>query len=416
MEDMRNIQAIDSLDDMTGIIKNELENIAEGFISVGYYLKKTMDDQLYRQKGYENLYEYAKDVFGIGRTTAIRFMEINEKYSIGGYSPQIEDKWKGYGSSKLTEMLGLPEEIREAVPVEATVRDIREAKGIVRVTESHYSDQMELCDIAQEPEESKDWLELLVKEVFKENKEAFRKMVDWERKDIGCDEREIEEDVLAIVNPTKFKMIRLERANVLLQEKCIRVMPYRDQGQQEEYTYIDFAKTFEEVFYPNYPDISAPIQQVYEQVYGVAMEEVKKEKTEKTIPKEEKKEIKADKAPEKSKEPQEKEIPVKTKEAIEEEPVKAEDEQIPGQTELTKDFPQYCPPQEVKTFYKTRKEHLEGLDGREAGEYMARVMENTIKKLHNTSMQVLTQGTFWTGLLTKEVDEKGEEIIEVDTK
>lgn len=35
---MRNIQAIDSLDDMTGIIKNELENIAEGFISVGYYL------------------------------------------------------------------------------------------------------------------------------------------------------------------------------------------------------------------------------------------------------------------------------------------------------------------------------------------------------------------------------------------
>lgn len=47
---------------------------------------------------------------------------------------------------------------------------------------------------------------------------------------------------------------------------------------------------------------------------------------------------------------------------------------------------------------------------------MARVMESTIKKLHNTSMQVLTQGTFWTGLLTKEVDEKGEEIIEVDTK
>lgn len=63
-----------------------------------------------------------------------------------------------------------------------------------------------------------------------------------------------------------------------------------------------------------------------------------------------------------------------------------------------------------------KKEHLEGLDGREAGEYMARVMENTIKKLHNTSMQVLTQGTFWTGLLTKEVDEKGEEIIEVSEK
>lgn len=140
---------IDNIDDMTDIIKNQLNDIAEGFVSVGYYLRKTDETMLYKQKGYKTIYEYAKDTFGIGRSTASRFMEINQKYSKDGYSPEIDLKWSGYGSSKLTEMLGLPEDVQEAIPVDATVRDIREAKGIIRETEHNYSDQMELCDIAQ---------------------------------------------------------------------------------------------------------------------------------------------------------------------------------------------------------------------------------------------------------------------------
>lgn len=141
---MDEIRAIESLDEMTILIKALLNDITESFISVGFYLKKTEQDELYKQAGYRNIWEYAKDTFGIGRSTASRFMDINTKYSIGGFSPQIDDKWRGYGSSKLTEMLGLPEEIQEAIPTEATVKDIREAKGIIRETEAHYDDQMEL--------------------------------------------------------------------------------------------------------------------------------------------------------------------------------------------------------------------------------------------------------------------------------
>ena len=72
---------IDNIDDMTDIIKNQLNDIAEGFVSVGYYLRKTDETMLYKQKGYKTIYEYAKDTFGIGRSTASRFMEINQKYS-----------------------------------------------------------------------------------------------------------------------------------------------------------------------------------------------------------------------------------------------------------------------------------------------------------------------------------------------
>ena len=61
---------IDNIDDMTDIIKNQLNDIAEGFVSVGYYLRKTDETMLYKQKGYKTIYEYAKDTFGIGRSTA----------------------------------------------------------------------------------------------------------------------------------------------------------------------------------------------------------------------------------------------------------------------------------------------------------------------------------------------------------
>ena len=258
MYNMQETRAIDNLDDMTGIIKNELNNITEGFIAVGYYLRKTAKDELYRQKGYQNLFDYAIENFGIKRTTAIRFMEINEKYSIGGYSPEIDEKWRGYGSSKLTEMLGLPEEIREEVPAEATVKDLREAKTIIRETESKYSSQLELCDVAQEEPEPQDWMRQVVIEICRD-KNMFMEMVEYERKDIGNDRKGIEEDILTMVNPSKFKMLRMKRANVFMQEKAIRVMPYKINGvvpDTEEFTYIDLAMAFEELCYPNYPDIS----------------------------------------------------------------------------------------------------------------------------------------------------------------
>ena len=256
---------IDNIDDMTDIIKNQLNDIAEGFVSVGYYLRKTDETMLYKQKGYKTIYEYAKDTFGIGRSTASRFMEINQKYSKDGYSPEIDLKWSGYGSSKLTEMLGLPEDVQEAIPVDATVRDIREAKGIIRETEHNYSDQMELCDIAQPDPAEADWLMELIKQYFsKENRDAFQKMTDWLRKDEP--EKDITVSILLIINPTKFKMIRLERANVMLTVDKIKVMPYRNQGEQQEYTYIDFGRAFETMFYP--AGISTPINEAYQSVYG----------------------------------------------------------------------------------------------------------------------------------------------------
>lgn len=460
LNNMSEVRAIDNLDDMTGIIKNELNNITEGFVAVGYYLKKTAQDELYKQKGYQSLFDYAKENFGISRPTAIRFMEINDTYSIGGFSPEIDERWRGYGSSKLTEMLGLPEEIREAVPAEATVKDLREAKTIIRETESKYSPQMELCDVAQTPEEPQDWMKLLAIQVF-HDKDTFLAMVDWSRKDIGNDRKGIEEEILAMVNPTKFKMMRLEKANVMMQEKSIRVMPYKVNGilpEPEEHTYIDLAMAFEEICFPNYPDVSEPVQQIYERVYGEPLYEQKEEPKKPEKPRKEDKPKKSDKAIKVKKNESGSVHPVEEKELKNEEQRDCErtaeqtdteqeeeesqgeeiaqaqkssehqeileEDQIPGQTELTKDFPQYCPEsmlnppeepqeepeQEVKSAYGTRRQYLAKHSEEEIGTYLAAVLEKKIRSMNNTSFKIFVDPEFWTKILMEEVDEEGREI------
>ncbi len=435
---------IDNIDDMTNIIKNQLNDIAEGFVSVGYYLRKTEDTMLYKQKGYKSIYEYAKDTFGIGRTTASRFMEINQKYSRDGYSPEIDMKWSGYGSSKLTEMLGLPEEVQEVIPVDATVRDIREAKGIIRETEHNYSDQMELCDIAQTDPDETNWLIELIKQYFsKEDRDAFQKMTDWLRSDEP--EEDVTASILLIVNPTKFKMIRLERANVMLTVDKIKVMPYRNQGEQEEYTYIDFGRAFETMFYPG--GMSTPINDAYQGVYGEAYYKEKSEhsapKVEKTPTKSERSETKQSDSPTKSEETttENEEKTTKTPDATaisakteEKEPEKEEETtevktefqqentdetQIPGQTELTKDFPEYCPPnmnppeeqqEEVKGAYATRRLYISSIPADEAAEYMGKAMERAIRNMPGVSFGVLTKESFWKEFFETEVDQNGDAI------
>ncbi len=376
---MKDLRAVESLEEATRIIRNELENIAEGFIAVGYYLKKVRDDGMYSQEGYGSLYEYAKETFGISRFTASRFMEINDKYSIGGYSPQIEDRWRGYGSSKLTEMLGLPEEIAGEVPKEATVADIREAKKTIRETESHYEDQYELCDIAPEgqQDEPDDWITALVKHFFlHEGRKKYKEFALWVKTG-GPDRYGADEDIMETVNPSKFRVIRLDRANVMMHASGIRIIPYRGQGQNAEYTYMDFAEEFRKTFCQ-----AGSSEEAFRLVYGEPLDGTE------TPPHSGNKGKDGTSAPEKDrKKPKSAETGKKEpgkrpgKAAAETPPHSGntkcradseyrKEEQIPGQMEITGDMPEYCPDAREETGQKEGADSEEKPETTECREFM----------------------------------------------
>ena len=110
------------------IIRNKLQGMTQNFIGIGFYLRQIKETEGFRKDGYESIYEFAEDQYGIKRSTAIRWMQMNEKFSQGGYSPFLDSGYKNFGKSQLQEMLYLDSEQLEEVTPEMTVREIREIR------------------------------------------------------------------------------------------------------------------------------------------------------------------------------------------------------------------------------------------------------------------------------------------------
>ena len=109
-------------------LQRELNNLANGFVKTGYYLKRIRDTEAYSNDGYNSVYEFAEKEYGITRTVASRFMSINDKFSEDGYSLELKEQYKGLGSSRLSEMLSLPEEDHAMISNVTKIEDIRELK------------------------------------------------------------------------------------------------------------------------------------------------------------------------------------------------------------------------------------------------------------------------------------------------
>lgn len=113
--------------DLKSGIRNHLNNAAEDFFMVGYFLRQISENTLFTEDGYKNIWDFAKGEYGLSTSSASRFMAINARFSIDG-GEHMAEKYIGMGVSKLQEMLGLPDEELEKVTQETTVREIRAMK------------------------------------------------------------------------------------------------------------------------------------------------------------------------------------------------------------------------------------------------------------------------------------------------
>ena len=133
-------------------LKRDLNGVAESFVRIGYTLRKIEEQQLYQKDGYETIADFASKEYGLSPSTVSRFMAINAKYSIDGYSERLRPEFAGIGSSKLAEMLTLPDGDLEMIRPGTTRETIRELKQFN----------------AQEPGESGD-LQELIQSFFQDN-------------------------------------------------------------------------------------------------------------------------------------------------------------------------------------------------------------------------------------------------------
>ena len=110
------------------ILREKLDYMKKNFIAAGYYMKYIRDHELFREDGYESIWEFAEDNYGIKKSTASRWMAMNDKFSQDGNSPILAEEFRGFEKSQLQEMLYLDDKQIEAVTPDMTVKEIRKVR------------------------------------------------------------------------------------------------------------------------------------------------------------------------------------------------------------------------------------------------------------------------------------------------
>ncbi|RHS85486.1 hypothetical protein [Clostridium sp. AM42-4] len=131
-------------DDAKNFIRDDIVSIARNFISVGYYLKFVRDDELYREDHYASIWEFAYAEFGLSKSAASRYMSMNDRFSLEGNSPVVDQKYKDFSKSKLQEMLSLTDEQLEQVTPEMKVQEIRSMRQPKETTYFEIEGQLDL--------------------------------------------------------------------------------------------------------------------------------------------------------------------------------------------------------------------------------------------------------------------------------
>lgn len=150
-------------------IRKKLEETASNFVYIGYRLKQIRDSGMY--DGAADVFEFAEKEYGLGKSTVSRFIAINEKYSEGGNSLELKEEFRGYSSSKLAEMLTLPDNEIQLITEKTTIREIRELK-------SFNANELEKAEgEAGDAQEERSQLKNCIIDFFKSRKEALNKVM-----------------------------------------------------------------------------------------------------------------------------------------------------------------------------------------------------------------------------------------------
>lgn len=248
-------------------LRKELKRAAQSFIRIGYLLRVTKDTNTLYGSGYKDIYEFASAEFGMDKSQVSRFMRINERFSEGGYSDRLLEHYESFGSSKLAEMLLLPEAVAEELPPEASKAEIRAV-----VEEIQEEQKITDIEVALEPkpvDPDEPLVRTAFREYFKENPDEYVSLAESLKEPGGKDVDKLL-DVLA-PSGISMKMVRVSgigRVMVSIRgaKEPVTVTNVR-QNEKESMSLSDMAQKIapllEDVIVKGYPARVA-----WEQLYG----------------------------------------------------------------------------------------------------------------------------------------------------
>lgn len=357
-----------------------LNRTVEDFVMTGYLLKQGRDTDILKNSGYNNVNEFAWEEYKLEATQVSRYIRINDRFSEGGYSPRLQEHYKGFGYAKLALMLTLPESVAEELTPAYSKSEIQAVKEEIE-SEEKITDIEVILEGEKEEQRDLNNLEKAINQICMEDPELYMKLHGTVRTSVGT---EPIKDVLAPDGDKLYSVRPQGCGRIMLylnDEKDEVILQVVRQSLKERYAWSDILGylvliTEQEDAKKNWEDLFG---QQYPEKEQIAPVQPKKEK---------RKESKVVKAKPPKAQKQEKEKPVELP------------SDIPGQTEIEKDFPEMLP-EPVKTPEIQREEP----DCTGATVETAENVENSVDNSKTVEENAINTET---GTESEEVDNSGQ--------
>ncbi len=209
-------------------LRRELLGIKQSFVRIGFMLRQIEEQKLYENDGYKSIAEFAKAEFGLEASTTSRFISINREYSVDGYSEVLSPEYAELGRSQLEEMLKLPEEDRCMVQPETSRQDIRDLKKFNKA-----EPEMGVADDLRE----------VIENFYKDNEEILNAV--FSEKDLGTEKENIK-SLAEIINPSGNRSYKKGLFFLIMYEDKIAVKKFG--ASPQEMTWEEFIGVTVDIF------------------------------------------------------------------------------------------------------------------------------------------------------------------------
>ena len=219
-------------------LDTELKKTAEGFVRIGYLLKVARDTNILAESGYDNVVDFARAEYGIDKTQVSRFMHINDKFSQGGYAPELKEEYQGFGYAKLSIMLSLPDSVNEELTPDFSKAEVQQVKDEVD-EEKKTTDIEVMLEEKDSVQQSFDTnLEKAVYQLGKDAPEVYKRLWESAVKNGESGKRFIEN---LIPDEKAMYIVRIPGAgrcmlSMKAEEDTVKLINIRDSSANETYT------------------------------------------------------------------------------------------------------------------------------------------------------------------------------------
>ena len=305
-------------------VNTVLNRTVEDFVLTGYLLKQGRDTDILKNSGYSNVNEFAWAEYKLEATQVSRYIRINDRFSEGGYSPNLQEHYQGFGYAKLALMLTLPDSVAEELTPAYSKSEIQQEKEEIE-NEEKITDIEVILEGEKEEQRDLNNLEKAIHQLCMDEPELYLQLHETVRTTCGT---QYLKEILA-PDGDKIYSVRPQGAGRIMlylnDEKEEVTLQIVRQGVKEKYTWDAILSyltliTDQEDGRKNWEEISG---QQFPEKEPIAPVQPKKEKKRK-----ESKVVKAKSS--------------KSKKQEEEKQAELPND-IPGQTEIEKDFPELLP-------------------------------------------------------------------------